>query len=103
MVIEAIITRAFDEIVEDARKAVWLPERKKANINIKEQSNLRQGISCLFPRVQMFNRVTLFEILLINLETAFPRMNGNSDFKHYRSRFANRHYGIDNSCYGYTR
>ena len=78
LVIEVIATRTLEEIVEDARKPVWLLERKKASINPKQQSDLRHGISCLFPRVQMLNRVTLLKILLINLETAFPRMKWKS-------------------------
>jgi len=40
---------------------------------------MRQGISKLFPRVQTFNRVTLFKILLINLKQ--PSLgNGHSRY-----------------------
>jgi hypothetical protein len=46
-------------------------------MKVKEHSDLRQGNSCLFPRVQTLNRVTLFKILLINLETAFKGYNGS--------------------------
>ena len=47
-------------------------------MSAKEHSDLRQGISFLFPRVQMLNRVTLLKILLINLKTAFPRIQWKS-------------------------
>jgi len=76
-------------------------------MSAKEQSDLRQGISFLFPRVQILNRVTLFKILLINLKTAFLRIQlnflKNDPRSIYHSRPADWRSESDNSCCGFTR